>query len=387
MHGMILVFVMMLWPGPLTFDGEFVCPPCGCELDQKHFKKPGACGDCGMALIKKSEADRRNVEVPRKPPARNDRPNVGILIFEGVQIIDFTGPFEVFGQAHYNVFTVWQHKQELTTAMGMKVRANYSFEDHPELEVLVVPGGNIQPALNSEAAQDWVKEKAGSAKHVLTVCNGAFILAKTGHLDGKQATTYYGLIDSLKAFAPEVEVISDRRFVDNGKIVTTAGLSSGIEGSLYIIEKMMGRVLARSSALNMEYNWVPGNNYARADFADRVLVGGFLSGRNYPRIELPQSEWELLETDGDRDQWSWKWSVKWSGSSQELAGVFGEALVKYDHWRALPAQSEEMRFSYSPANGRNFTGIVKVSPGQQGFQMVHFAIKSKGRGNAAAGGG
>jgi len=104
---------------------------------------------------------------------------------------------------------------------------------------------------------------------VLSVCNGAFILAKTGLLDGLTATTFYDLIDELERRYPKVKAVRDRRYVDNGKFITTAGISSGIDGSLHVIGRLRGRAMAERAALNMEYEWKPGGDFARAAFADR----------------------------------------------------------------------------------------------------------------------
>ncbi|HEX8185579.1 MAG TPA: DJ-1/PfpI family protein, partial [Blastocatellia bacterium] len=195
------------------------------------------CLACNTA---RSSGSSSPLQAPQK------RGNVAILIFKGVQIIDYTGPYEVFGGARFNVYTVAEKAEPITTAMGMTVTPSYSFSDSPKPDVLVLPGGGgfrpgdggVGNQLENPAVIKWIQDNAKEAKFVLTVCNGAFFAAKAGLLDGLEATTFYGMIDALKTFAPKTKVVSDKRYVDNGKIITTAGLSSGIDGSLYLVSKM-----------------------------------------------------------------------------------------------------------------------------------------------------
>ena len=239
---------------------EYVCGPCACGNDDTVYKEPGSCPACGMELVKKKDV---------QPQER--RMKAAIFIFEGVQIIDFTGPYEVFGQAGINAFTVAEKASPITTSMGMTVTPAYTFENAPEAEILLVPGGNVDPHLENKNVIQWIQKRAESSQHVLSVCNGAFYLAKAGLLDGKQATTFYALIDELKSSFPKVNVVSNKRFADNGKIVTSAGLSSGIDATLYLISKIQGKGRAQAVALNLEYNWQPDSNYARANFADKYI--------------------------------------------------------------------------------------------------------------------
>ncbi len=202
-------------------------------------------------------------------PAQDDRQKVAILIFEGVQIIDYTGPYEVFGQAGFNVYTVGEKPGTLTTSMGMRVTPNYTFDNAPIPDVLVTPGGNVDTG--NAVVVEWVKTVAQKSKQVMSVCNGAFWLAKAGLLEGQSATTFHAVIDALRESAPHTKVVSDKRYVDNGKVITTAGLSSGIDGALYLVNKMQGFGAAQAVALGMEYNWDPKSTYARAALADKPI--------------------------------------------------------------------------------------------------------------------
>jgi transcriptional regulator GlxA family with amidase domain len=164
-------------------------------------------------------------------------------LFDGVEIIDFTGPWEVFGAAGFEVYTVAATRDPVTTAMGMTVVPRYTFADAPPPAVLLVPGGGVNGVEHDPASLRWVTDTSRRAELTLSVCNGAFILASAGLLDGLSATTTFHLLPKLRAGFPKVHVVSDRRYVDNGTIVTAAGLSSGIDGALHVVERMRGAVV------------------------------------------------------------------------------------------------------------------------------------------------
>jgi hypothetical protein len=166
---------------------------------------------------------------------------------------------------------------------------------------------------------DWIKAQSASAKHVLSVCNGAFLLARAGLLDGLGATTFYGLLDDLAQAAPKAKVYRDRRFVDNGKIVTTAGLSSGIDGALHVVEKLAGFGRAQAVALNMEYDWRPDSGYARGNLADVHLRK--MLGRQGFALESLVTDWTVLRQQGDQDHWQKDWSCRLEvGAERSHAG-------------------------------------------------------------------
>ena len=129
--------------------------------------------------------------------------------------------------------------------------------------------------MDDPAVQQWVRESAKNAEIVLSVCNGAFFLGRAGLLDGLEATTFAGLIDDLQKAAPKARVVRNKRYVDNGKIITSAGLSSGIDGSLHVIERLFGKGDAQVVATSLEYDWRPDGGYVRAMLADRHLRGAY----------------------------------------------------------------------------------------------------------------
>src|SRR5262245_18708384 len=210
---------------------DYVCPPCGCGNDDKVHDKPGYCSVCGMQLIVKGSAAAQ-AATQGTPPKRK---KAAILIFDGVQIIDYTGPYEVFGQAGLEVFTVAVKPETVTTAMRMKVTPHYTLGDAPAADILLIPGGGVVNTQEDPNVIKWIQERSNQAEYVVSVCNGAYILGKTGLLDGLTATTFYDSIDGLPAVALKVRVVRDQRYVDNCKFITTAGISSGIDGSLYVV--------------------------------------------------------------------------------------------------------------------------------------------------------
>jgi len=327
----ILPLVAVLWlglPGILKSRAnaslaaaEYVCPPCGCGNDEKAYDKPGFCPACGMDLVLKGSAPADRSRATQQAPLRK----AAILIFDGVQIIDYTGPYEVFGGAGIQVFTVATSTAPITTNMGMKVTPHYSLDEAPPADVLLIPGGGVSATQQDQRVLKWIQDRSKQAEYVVSVCNGAYILARTGLLDGLTATTTAGLIDGLAAAAPKVKVVRDQRYVDNGKFITTAGLSSGIDGALYVVSKLFGQAQAQLVALGIEYDWSGKSTYARANLADRYITR--VLGR---RLQLPVPEGaqaKLLSTEGTPQAWEVKWQVAGEASSANVLNLVNDRLV------------------------------------------------------------
>ena len=243
-------------------------------------------------------------------------PTVAILLFDGVQIIDYSGPWEVFGQAGFKVHTVAEKREPLTTAFGQKVVADYTFDDSPRADILLLPGGGgTRKAVDNPRLIKWIQDNARSATHVMSVCTGAFLLAKAGLLDGLTATTFHTAIDRLVAAAPKATVVYDQRYVDNGKVITTAGLSSGIDGALHLVAKIAGEGQARAVALGLEYRWTPDSKYARAAFADRYLPA------------FNDLDGNALSMDGDSEHWEVKYLITKPSSLEGVLDVTQKELV------------------------------------------------------------
>jgi transcriptional regulator GlxA family with amidase domain len=230
-------------------DSVYVCPPCG-SCDNTTYDHNGKCPACGMALIKMSMADFKK-QSSLKPV------NVCFYIQDGVELLDFAGPMEVFTTAGFKVFTVSKTKTPLHTN-GLSFIPDYSIKDAPPADVLVVFGGSFAATINDEQVVQWISAQRNTTPYFLSVCTGAFILGKAGVLDNLTATTYFLQIDNLQKTLPKTKVLPNTRFVDNGNVITTAGISAGIDGALHLVEKLRGRAYAKSIAQTIEYDkWVP----------------------------------------------------------------------------------------------------------------------------------
>jgi putative intracellular protease/amidase len=305
---------------------------------------------------------------PSKHPSRN----LAILLFNGVQIIDYTGPYEVFGHVYafdqpvpFNTYTVAERTTAITTAMGMSVNPRFSLDEAPPPDVIIVPGGNVSAALESRKVLDWLTGASRHAEIVMSVCNGAFILAQAGLLDGLEATTTAFLTERLRAAAPRTRINSGVRFVDNGKIITTAGLSSGIDGSLHVIERLYGRGTAQAAALSMEYNWDPNSTYARGALADKYLPNQF-------NIESVAKTWVPVRREGGLDHWQSQWTVTSGAVAADLMQHVEEAFAHPDYFPRAPRVSwqklgetrsaDELRsvWRFSDEAGAPWDGAVSV---------------------------
>jgi transcriptional regulator GlxA family with amidase domain len=135
------------------------------------------------------------------------------------------------------------------------LKPRYTFADCPRSDVVVVPGGSIGSVAKDKRVTDWLVRASKEAEITLSICTGSFVLARAGLLDGKEATTHWSAIKTLRSQFPKTTVRDDKRVVDSGKVVTTAGVSAGIDGALHVVDRLSGRAKARETAHYMEYNW------------------------------------------------------------------------------------------------------------------------------------
>ncbi len=294
---------------------------------------------------------------------------VAILVFPGVQIIDFAGPFEVFGQARYNVFTVGEKADEFSSGFGLAMKADYTFGNCPKPDIIVVPGGSVPPQMPvSEPRVKWVLDHQQDARYVMSVCNGAFILGNGGLLDDKNSVTFWGLLAELQKRFPKTHVQRDQRYTDNGHIMCTAGLSSGIDGALHMVEKIDGHEKAVRVARNMEYNWRPQDGYARGALADFYLVS-MLRAKGFGFPDGTAQE-EVVDT-GDRDGWDYHLRV--SGASLTLDEIVGDIdKILSTSWKQVSTHGAQRTWSFDGDNGRTWTGesVVEQEAGSPGKFMV-----------------
>lgn len=188
---------------------------------------------------------------------------VGIYIYENAEVLDFSGPFEVFATAsrflkkseQLEPFLISQEEKTVCARGGYKVLAQHNFKDAPLLDVLIVVGGVHTQELLKEEVLTWVKEQASRVKLVASVCTGAFILAQAGVLTNQKVTTHWEDIEDLQKSFPLLEVVGEKRWVDTGRLVTSGGISAGIDMSLHLVSKLISHELAQKTAKQMEFDW------------------------------------------------------------------------------------------------------------------------------------
>jgi transcriptional regulator GlxA family with amidase domain len=185
--------------------------------------------------------------------------SIGILVFPGVEELDFVGPWEIFTMtrsldpATCDVFIVSENGGEVPCAKGLRVLADHSFESAPRADLLLVPGGRgTRSEVDNPRLIDYLRGTAEQAELVTSVCTGSFLLERAGLLHGRRATTHWGSLDRLREF-DHVQVVDDQRWVDEGPIVTSSGVSAGIDMALYLVGRLWGTELARRVQKAVEY--------------------------------------------------------------------------------------------------------------------------------------
>ncbi len=199
--------------------------------------------------------------------------NVAIFLFDGVEVLDFAGPFEIFSvtglrnknqEKPFNVFTIAENSS-IKARNELQVIPNYTFGNHPQIDILLIPGGGgfhadgspfgSRKEMHNELLLNWIKEIYPKLDLLLSVCTGSLILAKAGLLEGLKATTHWLAASQMQEVAPNTELIMNERWVDNGKIVLSAGVSAGIDMSLYVVSKLLGKESALETAQYIQYDY------------------------------------------------------------------------------------------------------------------------------------
>ena len=188
---------------------------------------------------------------------------VGIFIYPNAEVLDFSGPYEVFATANrfleedrqLHVSLVAQTNDLVVARGGYTVLPHFSFDDCPQLDVLVVVGGVHTEELTKPQVINWVANMAKQAQLVASVCTGAFILAESGVLTNQKVTTHWEDIVDLRHQYPQLDVVEGKRWVDEGGVVTSGGISAGIDMSLHLISRLAGVATAEKTARQMEFDW------------------------------------------------------------------------------------------------------------------------------------
>jgi transcriptional regulator GlxA family with amidase domain len=191
---------------------------------------------------------------------------VGIFVFDEIEVLDLGGPFEVFSVANrlalrqgrnepFRVLTISRDGRAVLARGGYRFCPSNSFADAPAPDILIVPGGVVDLECARPEVIAWIKSAHRAAELTASVCTGSFLLAEAGLLDGLSVTTHHEDIDALAARFPALTAVRDQTWVDEGRIVTSAGISAGIDMCLHLIERLEGVDLAQAVARQMEYGW------------------------------------------------------------------------------------------------------------------------------------
>lgn len=195
---------------------------------------------------------------------RNILINIGIYIYDNAEVLDFAGPFEVFSTASrflkkkekINVYLISENNNLVKARGGFNISANFDFINCPHLDVLIISGGIHLEEMKKKNVIHWIKEKSKRALITASVCTGSFLLAKAKVIKKHDVTTHWEDLKDLKDSFPKLNVIKNRRWVEDGNIITSGGISAGIDMSLYLVSKLQNEQLAMDTARQMDLMWV-----------------------------------------------------------------------------------------------------------------------------------
>jgi len=192
----------------------------------------------------------------------DNRIKVGIFVFNEVEVLDFAGPFEVFSLTKdgddklFEVIIIGETYEPISARNGLKILPSAIFKENLNLDILIIPGGYgaEKIEIKNKTTIDWITGQHKRVKILASVCTGAFLLAECGILDNKKATTHWKDLDRFEHDFPKIEVIRNIKFVDEGEILTSGGISAGINMSFHIVSRLFGTEIAKKTAKRMEYD-------------------------------------------------------------------------------------------------------------------------------------
>lgn len=194
---------------------------------------------------------------------KNEPLNIGIYIYDNAEVLDFSGPFEVFSTADrlhsnnlkLNVFLIGETDLVIKARGGFCVTPKYNIHNHPALDLLIVVGGIHYKELQKNRVIDWLEQQAKIVPIMASICTGAFLLAKAGVLNNYHATTHWSDIEEFKQTFNDISIIENVRWVDNQNVITSGGISAGIDMSLHLVARLCSQQLALLTAKQMEFQW------------------------------------------------------------------------------------------------------------------------------------
>jgi transcriptional regulator GlxA family with amidase domain len=280
--------------------------------------------------------------------------NVAILVYPGVELLDFAGPGEVFATTHdagqhaFEVYTVAETKAPVKSLGFVSVTPQYSFDDCPKPDVVVVPGGEVP---GGEKVLSWVRERAKDTEVMMSVCNGALVYAHAGLLKDLEVTTHKSALQAVALLEPTARVFSNRRFVDNGKVLTSAGISAGIDGALHLVARLCGDEVAWKTARYMEYDWRP-DEIAKMHAQPGVPVEGAEAMRLLGSIQklgvegAAETMQKLADKPSEADLNRWGYTLLRADKVAEATDVFRLAAAAFpDSANAADSLSEALETS------------------------------------------
>jgi putative intracellular protease/amidase/YHS domain-containing protein len=233
-----------------------------------------------LALANRRASAATEVLNPLKPPAKGTIP-VAFLISDGAVVIDFAGPWEVFQDVMlddqrmpFHLYTVAASAKKIRASGGMQIMPDFTFANAPAPKVIVIPAQSDQ----SEAALNWIRKSSQTADVTMSVCTGAFLLAKTGLLDGKSATTHHNSFKIFERQFPNITLKRGARFVDEGNLASAGGLTSGMDLAMHVVERYFGSEVAATNAFYMEYQgsgWKDASGAANAEYTNYKIRAGY----------------------------------------------------------------------------------------------------------------
>ncbi len=234
-----------------TESNTWWCPMRGKPCELKDFVEQATCDQCGMKLITKSDFQEQEAE------RKSNQKTLGVILYPGFELLDVFGPVEMWNyDPNLNVIFVAEKAGRVNSIHGMPTIAEFSFETCPKLDIMMVPGGmGTLTEVKNEKMLEFLKAKNEETTITTSVCSGSWILAQAGLLDGRKATSNKLYFDEAKKFGTDVEWVQQARWVDDGKLITSSGVSAGMDMALHLIERLHGTEQAELVAKITEYNW------------------------------------------------------------------------------------------------------------------------------------
>ncbi|WP_222983891.1 DJ-1/PfpI family protein [Flagellimonas meishanensis] len=342
------------------YSVQYICPPCGCPQDGNHFDAPGICSDCNMAYNTqlKGLEDKPRIPSPRRTAA--------IVLFNGADIMDVTGPMSVFEHAGFNVVTVAKDGEPKRIGMHMQLVPDHTFQSLPDVDVIMVPGGGPAESNQDMDIVNWLRERDSRTDTMFSVCSGAFFLGLAGILDNNEATTFASLIPNLRTQFPKAKVLDNVKYANNGHVVTSSGLSSGIDASFEVVAKYYGVGIAQDIANRMEYPWKRKNDYARSQLADNFIA----TTGNLVR----QFATKYHHSEGNMNAWEYRY-ILWKGTDiDKFMDLMAEELQKLPNFELNAKREKELSGTYThPVVGKGEVFLELVE--KEGAHEVSLSAK------------